>query len=141
MRIVDWMPFLYGVGIVSAFFTKGNKRLGDLLVGSLVVRETSLQELKPVWQKAPVVFAAGNVPVVLSAAPLGAGRLTPEECALIDSFLARRSSLDYDVRARMAEEVFRRIRGKLTIPLDNTRSVESLLEALSYERRATGHFS
>jgi uncharacterized RDD family membrane protein YckC len=141
MRIVDWMPFFYGVGIVSAFFTKGNKRLGDLLVGSLVVRETSLQELKPVWQTAPVVFAAGNAPVVLSAAPLGAGRLTPEECALIESFLTRRSSLDYDVRVRMADEVFRRIKERLTIPADNTRSVENLLEVLSYERRATGHFS
>jgi RDD family len=139
MRIVDWMPFFYGVGIVSAFFSKGNKRLGDLLVGSLVVRETSLQELKPVWQTVPV--ATGNALVALSAAPLGAGRLTAEECALIESFLTRRSSLDYDVRVRMAEEVFRRIKEKLTIPADNTRSVESLLEALSYERRATGHFS
>src|ERR1700730_13044100 len=68
MRIVDWLPFFYAVGMVSAFCTKGNKRLGDLVVGSLVVRETSLSELQPVWQPAPG-------PASVSWGPLGAARL------------------------------------------------------------------
>jgi uncharacterized RDD family membrane protein YckC len=137
MRIVDWLPFLYGVGIVSAFLTKGNKRLGDLLVGSLVVRETSLTELTPIWQ----TRAPGSAAAVAANGPLGADRLSAEECALIESFLARRSSLEFDVRRRVADEVFRRIKDRLTIPADNTLSVEQVFEGLSYERRATGHFS
>ena len=137
MRIVDWLPFLYGVGIVSAFLTKGNKRLGDLLVGSLVVRETSLKELTPIWQTRVPSSAAA----VTANGPLGAHRLSAEECALIESFLARRSSLEFDVRRRVADEVFRRIKDRLTIPADNTLSVEQIFEGLSYERRATGHFS
>jgi uncharacterized RDD family membrane protein YckC len=137
MRILDWLPFLYGVGIVSAFLTSGNKRLGDLLVGSLVVRETSLKELTPIWQTA---LASGEG-VGSSTGPLGACRLSTEECALIESFLARRSSLDYAVRRRVAEEVYSRIKNRLTIPADNTLSVERILEGLSYERRSTGHFS
>jgi uncharacterized RDD family membrane protein YckC len=136
MRIVDWMPFLYGVGIVSAFLTKGNKRLGDVLVGSLVVRETSLKELAPIWHTAPT----SGEGVGSSTGPLGAYRLSTEECALIESFLARRSSLDYAVRTRMAEEVYRRIKDRLTIPAGNNLSAERVLEDLSYERRATGHF-
>ncbi|HXM97473.1 MAG TPA: RDD family protein [Candidatus Dormibacteraeota bacterium] len=137
MRIVDWLPFLYGVGIVSAFLTDGNKRLGDLLVGSLVVRETSLKELTPIWHAAPLPGAGAS----LSTGPLGAYRLSPEECALIESFLSRRSSLDYDVRRRMAEEVYRKIKDRLTLSADTTLSAERVLEGLSYERRATGHFS
>jgi uncharacterized RDD family membrane protein YckC len=135
MRIVDWMPFLYAIGIVSAFCTKGNKRLGDLVVGSLVVRETSLSDLKPTWETAPGGTA--------SAGLLGAAQLSPEEFALIDSFLSRRSALDYHIRAHMADEVFRRIQTKLKIPDENIRmaSKEKLLEALAYERRSTANFS
>jgi uncharacterized RDD family membrane protein YckC len=137
MRIVDWLPAFYGVGILCAFFTKGNKRLGDLVVGSLVVRETSLAELKPIWQTAP----AQESRLPKGSGPLGADKLTAQEAALIESFLSRRSSLDYLVRRRMADEVFGRIKGKITLPEGNTLSSESLLEAVSMERRNTGNFS
>jgi uncharacterized RDD family membrane protein YckC len=134
MRIVDWLPFFYGVGMVSAFLTKGNKRLGDLVVGSLVVRETSLSDLKPAWQTAPASVSS-------PFGPLGADRLSPEDCALIDSFLNRRSALEAGVRFRMAEEVLRRLKPKLMLPAESTLSTEKILEALAYERRATGSFS
>ena len=38
MRIVDQLPALYAVGMVSALLTAQNQRLGDLLAGSIVVR-------------------------------------------------------------------------------------------------------
>jgi hypothetical protein len=120
--------------MVSAFLTKGNKRLGDLVVGSLVVRETSLSDLKPAWQTAPASVSS-------PFGPLGADRLSPEDCALIDSFLNRRSALEVDVRFRMAEEVLRRLKPKLMLPAESTLSTEKILEALAYERRATGSFS
>jgi len=134
MRIVDWLPLFYAVGVVSAFLTKGNKRLGDLVVGSLVVRETSLSDLKPAWENTPA-------PVSPPFGPLGADRLSAEECALIDSFLSRRSALEVGVRFKMAEEVFRRLRPKLMLPAESNLSSEKILEALAYERRASGVFS
>ena len=137
MRIVDWLPLFYGIGIVSAFLSKGNKRLGDLLVGSLVVRETSLKELTPIWHTAPTSAEGASS----STGPLGAYRLSTEECALIESFLARRSSLDFAVRRRMADEVYSRIKDRVTMPAGSTLSAEKVLEGLSYERRAAGHFS
>jgi uncharacterized RDD family membrane protein YckC len=138
MRIVDWLPFFYGVGVVCAFLTNGNKRLGDLVVGSLVVRETSLRELKPVWQASTVSRTA---PVMIGSGPLGAERLSTEEFALVESFLSRRASMDGGLRWRMADEVLRKLHGKLTIPTDQTMSAEKILEALSYERRATARYS
>jgi uncharacterized RDD family membrane protein YckC len=133
MRIVDFLPSLYAVGVVTTLLNKQNKRLGDLLVGSLVVRESSFSELKPVWQPAQ---PTAN----LTAAPLGAAQLTPEDAALIESFLHRRLDLPPDVRYRMAEQIFRRIQPKLTLPADNSLSVESVLEALSYEHRSTSGY-
>jgi len=134
MRIVDFMPGFYAVGIASALLTKENKRLGDLLAGSLVVRESSFSELKPVWQSP----RPANGPAL---APLGADRLSAEDFTLINSFLQRRLDLAPDVRYRMADEIFRRLKPKVTLPADNTLSIESILEALVYERRATGGYA
>jgi uncharacterized RDD family membrane protein YckC len=137
MRIVDWLPAFYAVGIVCAFFTRGNKRLGDLVVGSIVVRETSFGDLKRVVQMASVE----EPPVAFAGGPLGAHQLSAEESALIESFLNRRSQLDYTVRLLMAEEILAKIKPKLTLPADNSLSTEKILEALAYERRATGVYS
>jgi len=130
MRIVDWMPSLYALGVLSAILTKENKRLGDLLVGSLVVRESSLADMRPVWHPEQDLRFS-------SLAPLGSIRLSAEDCALIDSFLNRRFDLEPNVRFRIAEDILRRLKPQLTLPAENTLSTEKLLEALAYERRAT----
>jgi len=134
MRIVDWMPALYAVGVLSAITTKQNKRLGDLLVGSLVVRESSLADVRPIWQPTPDQGLA-------TLAPLGVARLSAQDFALIDSFLNRRFDLDPSVRSRMADDILRRLRPHLTLPAENTLSTEKLLEALAHERRAGGRYS
>jgi uncharacterized RDD family membrane protein YckC len=134
MRIVDWLPTFYAVGIVTMLLNKRNKRLGDLLVGALVVREATLADLRPVWQTV-------EDPVYAALPPMGAASLTPEESALIESFLQRRLDLEPTVRYRMADDILRRLMPKLTIPTDNALSSERLLEALSYERRATGRYA
>ena len=134
MRIVDWLPAFYAVGIVSAICTRENKRLGDLIAGSLVVRESSFSDLKPAWHTA-------TAPTGPALSPFGADRLTLDECALVDSFLHRRLDLEPDVRFRLADEIFRRLKPKLTLPAENTLSTEKILEAISYERRATGRYT
>lgn len=133
LRIVDWLPGFYAIGIASALITKENKRLGDLVAGSLVVRESSFSDLKPVWQTT-------QAPGIPGSAPLGAANLTIEESALIDSFLTRRSELDFNVRLRMADQILQRLKPKLTLPADNSLSTEKILENLAYERRATGGY-
>ena len=134
---MDWLPFFYAIGIASAFLTKGNKRLGDLVVGAIVVRETSLLDLKPVAE----MSSYATSPLPSSMGSLGAHHLSAEESALIESFLSRRSALDGGVRYRMAEEILRTIRPKLTLPADNSLSTERILEALAYERRSAGAYT
>jgi uncharacterized RDD family membrane protein YckC len=133
MRIVDWLPALYAVGILSAVLNKENKRLGDLIVGSLVVRESSFGDLKPAWQTAAD-------PGISAFSFLAGGHLSAEEYALIESFLNRRLDLEPTVRYRMADEILRRLKSKLTLPAENTLSAERILEALTYEHRAAGRY-
>jgi uncharacterized RDD family membrane protein YckC len=135
MRIVDWLPAYYAVGIASALFSKGNKRLGDLVAGSIVVREASFLDLKPAsWH------TLTQAPAGPGLTSLGAANLTPEEFALIDSFLSRRAELDFDLRRRMADQIFQRLKGKLTLPADNNLSTDTILENLAYERRSTSGY-
>jgi uncharacterized RDD family membrane protein YckC len=141
MRIVDSLPSFYAVGIIAAVCNSQNKRLGDFVAGSIVVRERSLQEMKPDLQNSRAQGPAqSNDAVSLPLPSLGAQGLSMEELTLIDTFLHRRHSLDMVVRARMAHEVFDRVKDKLSLPPGDA-SVESILEMAAYQRRSTGSFS
>jgi hypothetical protein len=67
--------------------------------------------------------------------------LSVEEFALVESFLHRRLDLEPNVRFRMADEIVRRLKPKLTLPTENTSPSEKILEALAYERRATSRYA
>jgi len=131
-RIVDNLPGFYAVGVLVALLNAKNKRIGDFIAGSIVVREASLSELKPVWQ------TPGET-VALSGPPLGGARLSIEDLGLIDTFLNRRHNLAPEVRSRMAHQILNRLKPKLLLPGDDNLSVESILESLAYERRSTGN--
>ena len=47
VRIVDYMPGFYGVGIVAIFLSRRHQRLGDMVAGTLVVREREVDA--PTW--------------------------------------------------------------------------------------------
>ncbi len=128
LRTVDQLPLFYAVGIASALLTSGNKRLGDLVAGSMVVRESSLAAIKPIWQ----ATRAGNDAV------LGGNALSIEDLALIDAFLNRRNELDPDVRSRMAWQILSQLSPKLPSPPVPGSSTESILESLAWERRSAG---
>ena len=133
MRIIDQLPGFYAVAVIVALISPRNKRLGDYVAGSMVVREASFAEVKPVWQAGP----AQPPPLPHPAASL----LSIEDLTLIDKFLHRRAELAPDVRTRIAEEILARIRMRsgLEIALDAT--PETILEALAYGRRAAGGYS
>ena len=133
MRIVDQQPlFFYGVGIFTALMNRQNKRLGDFVAGTVVVHEKKLADIRPLWQ-APAESAG-------PATPYGAARLSPEEANLIETFLNRREALAPDVRYRMADQIFVRIRAKLTLPDAGYPSVEKILESLAAERRSSARY-
>jgi uncharacterized RDD family membrane protein YckC len=132
LRIVDNLPGLYALGMLVALLNPKNKRIGDLIAGSIVIREASLSELKPVWQ-APAPEAARSTP------PLGGAKLSIEDLSLVDTFLNRRHNLAPDVRSRMAHQILDRLKPKLLLPEDGNTSAEFILESLAYERRSTGN--
>ncbi len=129
MRIVDQLPGFYAIGIAAAVLNSRNMRLGDMLTGAIVVRESSLAALRPAWQTATT---SPQEPL------LGACGLSAEDLALIDSFLNRRSELSVDVRVRMARQILAKLQAKLPIGEVPEVLTESTLESLARERRSVG---
>ena len=131
MRIADQLPALYAVGILSALLTAQNQRLGDLMAGSIVVREASLSQMRPVWDSAA---AAGFVGARHSQ------QLSDDDLALIETFLARRSELSANVRSRMASEILEHLQARSTVYVDSGLSAESVLETLANGLRSRNSY-
>jgi uncharacterized RDD family membrane protein YckC len=59
VRIVDFMPGFYGIGLTTMFIDKDARRLGDMAAGTIVVREGENTRLRDVQvaASAPAVYA------------------------------------------------------------------------------------
>jgi len=124
LRIVDQVPGFYAVGLLAVFFTERNQRLGDLAADTVVVAERQIER--------------GHVPPPTTR-PLahrrGAGRLTAEELAVIETFLSRRQDVPREVRLQTAKAIGDRVRRQLHVPADDSTPDEALLEEVAAEAR------
>lgn len=125
LRLVDSQPaFLYFAGSLFIFFHPLHKRLGDIVAGTIVVRD------RPTETRLSV--AAGAEPLV--APGVGeAPELADDEFQVLEQFLARRDGFDEPVRARVAQNLVRRFAERL--PRGSV-GVEGRLEALFAHERA-----
>ena len=140
VRVVDFLPSLYGVGVVCMLLNRRNRRLGDFVAGTVVVHETPVNEMKPYFDAtAPrSSAAAADTP----AAPLSSdlAQLAREDLLLIETYLQRRNDLDVTVRAGMAYEIATRVRAKAGIADDKSQSNDDFLEAVARRIRENARF-
>ena len=125
LRVVDSLPGVYAVGIVSVLVSQRSQRLGDLAAGTVVVHEKALT--------APVMAVAA---VPTTPAWTGGG-LTDAELTLVETFLQRRHELDVDVRATRAAAIAGHLRARLGATAPELRD-EPLIEALHARARTRG---
>ena len=97
VRFVDSFPF---VGLPLLLFHPQHKRLGDLVAGTIVVREQAAH-LKLGAPAAPAPDAGSRVEA-------GAPELSDQEYALLGRLLERLDDLEADQRARLVGDVARR---------------------------------
>jgi uncharacterized RDD family membrane protein YckC len=100
LRIVDILPGVYLVGIVSILVSERNQRIGDLAAGTLVVRE---RKVPP-----PTLWLPQR-----AAPALDASAIDQLELAAVRSFLARRYELTADARVQLAHELAAKLRPKV----------------------------
>jgi uncharacterized RDD family membrane protein YckC len=130
MRIVDALPSLYAIGIITSLISSQGKRIGDYLAGTVVVHEKAMPGGSSMWE-AP--------PVNLLATPASRA-LTAGELQLVETFLERRSTLQEEVRRSMARQIADRLsqgRPDISTPIQDP---EKFLESLAEQSRNSAHF-
>jgi uncharacterized RDD family membrane protein YckC len=125
MRLVDFLPALYGLGAVVMFIHPQGKRLGDIAAGTIVVKEGHVD-----------YRARQDKKYALETSLAGAlnRELRPEHLRLLTGFLARREELLPDARKKLAEQLVQRLQGTYGGVLDDAeRYLERLSEGRHYD--------
>jgi uncharacterized RDD family membrane protein YckC len=151
LRIVDYLPGMYLVGVITMLCNKRNQRLGDLVAGTIVVHER-LDEPSLLYQTsttlvAPVGFAAQPLgqetiapwgkPVVAMFPADAVARLTGQDLMVIETFFSRMLDLPMETRAAVAYRMAAQMAAKMGVGLPEG-NPERALEAMAYQMRSSG---
>jgi uncharacterized RDD family membrane protein YckC len=96
VRLVDFLPAYYGVGVIAMFINSQARRLGDLAAGTLVVHDKAAVTLESLAARAspppnPAQPFSASARSASSQWPVE--RLTSRDLELAEDFLRRRDSL------------------------------------------------
>ncbi len=105
VRIIDYFPFFYGVGLITMFLNARAKRLGDYAAGTIVVKMRNQIRLSDLQ-------TAATAPLPINP-PIGIGQLDESDIALAESFLQRRAN--FVNRDPLAVEIAQRLAQKMGV--------------------------
>ncbi len=131
VRLIDFLPILYGAGVVAMFINEQARRLGDLAAGTLVVHDrptVTLASLDSPAALGPVLGLAGVV--------LPVNRLRPAEVQMAEDFVRRREQLFN--RSEVATRVARALLKQMEIPEEQMVGVlpeDLIVSALAASRK------
>jgi uncharacterized RDD family membrane protein YckC len=135
VRLIDFLPGYYALGVVVMFLTPRSQRLGDLAAGTYVVRAPkpqldwlSLRTLGPAWS----ALAAGQQP----SSPASI-RISGESQRLVREFVSREGTLAPRDRAKLAAAIARPLRPAVP-DIDAADDVE-FLRRIAASLRAAGN--
>ena len=163
VRIIDYMPGFYGVGIVAMFLSRRSQRLGDMVAGTLVVREREVD--LPMWgDSASRTLTAAMLATQSSTPPPGSPRLDPgrwggpphlrvalpapalakltsSDLEVLEGFFTRRLDMDLTTRSALASRIASALCAKSGLAIPPEISVETFLEAVAHQFRELGRMS
>ncbi len=161
VRIVDFLPYAYGVGMVVLFANGRGKRLGDLAAGTVVVKDSesiALWQLRGAASSAaappgaaatsiahsPASVALPAVPgpqlpanayVPASPAELTLRALDPDLRRFVSSYARRRAELPLDLRAQLAGVVQQSLRTAVPAVFEQSGPLAALDHLADLERQ------
>ena len=143
LRVVDMLPSFYLIGVITMLCNREQKRLGDLVAGTIVVHERS--EEQPLMRHNSRTFTSALYPQPLETAsePVsmllpadGVARLDAGDLNVIDTFFSRALDLDLDKRAEIAGRIADRMSAKMQVALPGDVTPERVLESIAHTMRA-----
>ena len=109
VRLIDFLPAYYGIGVVTMFINEQACRLGDLAAGTLVVRDRATVTLESL---ASSPTPSASIRTILSVGiDLPIERLTSQDIQMAEEFLRRQPQLSNNsaVASRIAKALLERM--------------------------------
>src|SRR5580692_10623923 len=171
VRYVDSLPSFYAVGVVVIFLSRRNQRLGDMVAGTLVVRDREVDS--PHWgESASRTFTAPTLIAASPPTPTGPSwtgsdshsrpqadswdrpphlrvvlpatalaKLSGSDLEVLESFFGRRLDMDLATRAALAGRIASALCAKSGLAIPQDTSVETFLEAVAHQFREQARMS
>ncbi len=133
LRIVDFLPAYYGIGLLCILITRRAQRLGDLAAGTVVIRYLPTPPPAPEAPPPTDDRLAALISAVASLPP-GQRRAAVE-------FVQRRDELDPRVRGRLARQIAAGLRASLpsfSLPDDPEQCIELIAAAVQAAEQRAG---
>jgi uncharacterized RDD family membrane protein YckC len=125
VRLVDFLPFNYAVGVVTMLLNSQSRRLGDLAAGTLVIHDTqgkmNPDESVLVTQSHYLESIKTNVrPEIKDFGPLPIEDLSQEDIDLATSFLVR--CMDKQISTELDKKIVEILYKRMNVPLSYVNS-------------------
>lgn len=115
IRLIDFLPVFYTVGVCCMFINKDSRRLGDLAAGTIVIVEKKKATL------GTILTEHSRTPDI---------PLSNHEYAMVRDFLARKKRLTPEARGRLATEIASPLFERFETPEYQRSDPEKFLEDL-----------
>src|SRR4051794_8395169 len=140
VRLVDFLPMAYGLGVVVMLVDKRSRRLGDLAAGTIVVKERRALRAADLLAPEPPLEPGPEEPHL--EVP-NADRLTAADYSLLREYLLRREQLAPAPRAALARELAEAMASRLDAPVPEDglaadEFVQDVAAAYRVRHRASG---
>lgn len=125
IRIIDWLPVFYAIGMITMFIDRRSRRLGDLAAGTLVVKErghVTLDSLVATPMPAAATLTLANIET-----------LDERDYTLVQEFLNRREQLGSEARVRLGRTIASNLQIRLGQP--EISNPEQFLQQVAAEYR------
>jgi hypothetical protein len=134
VRVVDFVPFGYGLGVLTMFVDGRARRLGDFAAGTLVVREGAPLTLEAVARGVEPARVAAREPAAPPTPLLpNLHLLGADGYELAQEFLRQREALAPARRAALGAELAAALRARISLGADG--DPERFIEHLVREYR------
>jgi len=137
LRIVDFLPAAYFLGLVVMMLSRRYKRIGDFVAGTIVIRERTPASEGVAALESKVPVPAANEEAVAELRRAGVHRLDPAEVRIIEDFLRRKRSMTPEARRRLANQLADSVRRRFEVPpMDSERLLASVAAAFRRDAEA-----
>ena len=127
IRLVDFLPAAYGLGLVTMFIDGKARRLGDMAANTLVVREQTAVSLESLKETTPAANPAlSRAPGIAEreAAKWPVEKLTEADIQLAESLLQRYNDLPNGFT--LANQILNRLVEQMELPANPIRPSEAI---------------